>query len=99
MRHVPLRYAARMTALMADVKHPRYEAAARELIVVFTEDLRPPPIQIKKLADALAHVHHHYYGVFARDGLQDLIRQLHQERRPVEINFDSLANERRQSRA
>jgi hypothetical protein len=34
MRYVPLRYAARLTVLMADVKHPRYEAAARELIVV-----------------------------------------------------------------
>jgi hypothetical protein len=55
LRYVPLRYAARLTVLLADVKHPRYEATARRFFVVFIEELEPPITQIKKLADALAH--------------------------------------------
>lgn len=35
-------------------------------------------MQIKKVTDTLADVHHHYYGHFARLGLQDLIGQLHE---------------------
>lgn len=64
LRRVPLRYAARLTVLLADMKHPRYETAARHFIVAFTEELEPPTMQVKKVADALAHVHHHYYGAF-----------------------------------
>ena len=75
MKRVPLRYAARLTVLLADMKHPRYEAAARRFIVAFTEELEPPTMQVKKVADALAHVHHYYYAHFARDALQDLIGQ------------------------
>jgi LmbE family N-acetylglucosaminyl deacetylase len=86
MKRVPLRYAARLTVLLADMKHPRDEAAARRFIVAFTEELEPPTMQVKKVADALAHVHHYY---FARDALQDLIGQLHEQGRSVEVDFDS----------
>ena len=89
MRRVPLRYAARLTVLLADLRHPRYEAAARRFIVAFTEELEPPTMQIKKVSDALAHVHHHYYGHFARLALQDLIGQLHERGRSVDLDFDS----------
>jgi len=89
MKRVPLRYAARLTVLLADLKHPRYEAAARRFIVAFTEELEPPTMQVKKVADALAHVHHYYYAHFARDALQDLIGQLHEQGRSVEVDFDS----------
>jgi hypothetical protein len=90
MRHVPLRYAARLTLLLAEVKHPRYEAAARRFVIAFTEELRPPILQVKKVADALAHVHHYYYGHFAQLALHDLVGQLHQRSQKVEIGFDSL---------
>jgi LmbE family N-acetylglucosaminyl deacetylase len=99
MKRVPLRYAARLTVLLADMEHPRYEAAARRFIVAFTEELEPKTMQVKKLADALAHVHHYYYAHFAREALQNLIGQLHEQGRSVEVDFDSEPdNPRRKSR-
>jgi hypothetical protein len=91
MEHVPLRYALRLTLLLADVKHPRYEAAARRLVARVLIELAPPMNEVKKLADALAHVHHYYYGTPARLALQDVVGQLHRRERSVEVNFDSLA--------
>lgn len=46
-------------------------------------------MQVKKVADALAHVHHYYYAHFARDAQQDLIGQLHEGGRSVNLDFDS----------
>lgn len=89
LKYVPLRYAARLTVLLADLKHPRYEATARRFIVVLIEELELPTIQIKKVADALAHVHHYHYGHFARLALQDLVGQLHERGRGVDLDFDS----------
>jgi hypothetical protein len=51
--------------------------------------MKPPP----------PHVHHHYYGHFARLALQDLIGQLHEQGRAVDLDFDSEPeNPRRRSR-
>lgn len=55
-------------------------------------------MQAKKLADALAHVHHYYYGHFARLALQELIGQLHERGRGVDLNFDSEPEERSRRR-
>jgi hypothetical protein len=99
MRRVPLRYAARLTVLLADLRHPRYEAAARRFIVAFTEELEPPTMQIKKVSDALAHVHHHYYGHFARLALQNLIGQLHERGRSVDLDFERAGQPQPQAEA
>ncbi len=98
LRYVPLRYAARLTVLLADMKHPRYEAAARRFLVLLIEEVEPPTLQVKKVADALAHVHHHYYSNFARMALQDLIGQLHERGREVDLDFDSEEGGRRPRR-
>lgn len=90
--HVPLRFAARITALLADTRDPRYEAAARRLLVRVTEEIDPergPLVEIKKLADVLAHVHHYYYQQAARLGLQDVIGQLHQREVRLALEFEA----------
>jgi hypothetical protein len=88
---VPLRYALRLTLLLADRRDARYEAVAREFLRQILAELQPSLIEMKKLTDALAHVHHHYYGHFARLALQDVLGQLHRIERRVEVKFDSLA--------
>jgi hypothetical protein len=88
LRHVPLRYALRLTLLLAEARHPSYESAARRFLTRTIDELNPPLMEAKKLADALAHVHHHYYGHFARSALQDVVSQLHRIERPLSIGFD-----------
>jgi hypothetical protein len=89
-RYVPLRYALRLTLLLADNRSPRYEAAARRFLARVIEELNPPLIEIKKLADAFAHIRHPDYGHFARLTLQDVVGQLHRiELTPLSIEFES----------
>lgn len=88
LRYVPLRYALRLTLLLADQKHPKYEAAARRFLSRVLHELNPPLLEAKRLADAFAHVDHHYYGHFARLALQDVVGQLHRiESAPLNIDF------------
>lgn len=88
---VPLRYALRVALLLADRRDPRYEAVASEFLRQVLTELRPPLIEMKKLTDALAHVHHYHYGHFARLALQDVLGQLHRIEQKVNVKFDSLA--------
>jgi hypothetical protein len=88
LRYVPLRYALRLTLLLADQRHPMYEAAARRFLSRVLDELNPPMLEAKRLADALAHVDHHYYGSFARLALQDVVGQLHRiESAALNIDF------------
>jgi hypothetical protein len=90
LRHVPLRYAARLTLVLADCSHPLYEPAALRFLERTISEIRPPVIEVKKLADGLAHVHHGFYGWPARLALQDVVGQLYRLESSVRIEFDSL---------
>jgi hypothetical protein len=90
LRFVPLRYAMRLTLLLAEQHHPLYDAAARRIAVRVIEELDTPLGEVKKLIDALAHVHDYVYWYEARDALRDVVSQLHRMQR-VNIDFDSLA--------
>jgi hypothetical protein len=89
LRHVPLRYAARIVALLADGKHPRYKASADRFLVRVIEEVQPPLIQTKRLADVLAHVHHYYYQHAAIAALHDVVGQLHQRDRRLSLDFEA----------
>ena len=93
LRYVPLRYTLRLALVLADKNHPRYEEEALEVVAKAIRERRPHVLQVKKLADALAHVHHHFYGFWARSALVDVIGQLHRRSRPIETVFDSLTEE------
>ena len=56
LRYVPARYLCRLALLLGETGHPRYEEIARALIVSVTRELEPEILQIKKFADALAHI-------------------------------------------
>lgn len=89
LRYVPLRHALRLTLLLADERHPRYEAAARRFLARVLEERNPPLMEAKRLADAFAHIRHHYYGHFARLALQGVVEQLHRiELEPLTIEFE-----------
>jgi hypothetical protein len=87
-RHVPLRYAARITRLLAEERHPRYKAAADAFLVRVIEEVHPPMLETKKLADALAHVHHVLYAFEALTALQNVVGQLHRMHK-ISVEFDS----------
>lgn len=90
LRFVPLRYAMRLTALLAEQRHPLYEAAARRIAVRVLEELRDTPlIEIKKLIDVLAHVHDNMYWSEAQCALRNVVGQLHRMQR-LDVDFDSL---------
>jgi hypothetical protein len=92
LRHVPLRYEARLTLLLAERRHARYEAQAEQFFLALHMILKPKMMALKKLADVLAHVDHHYYGWPAQLALGDVAAQLHRIHRriEIEIDFDSL---------
>lgn len=83
---VPLDRALRLVLLLADRFDRRYESAARRFLARIVLEIRPEVIQIKKLADCLAHVHHGYYGPFARESLKDVIGQL-ERMEAISIHF------------
>jgi hypothetical protein len=91
LRHVPLRYAMRITLLLAEKNHPLYEAAARRVLVRVIVELEPPMIEAKKLADVLAHVHSNLYWYEAQLALRDVVGQLHRMARSLSTDVDSLA--------
>lgn len=91
LKYVPLRYGLRLVLLLADERHPRFEAKAREFVRQILGELPLPMMQTKKLADALAHLDHYFYGYDARLALQDVVGQLHRRPREIETEFDSLA--------
>jgi hypothetical protein len=65
-----------LTLLLADVAHPRYQAAARRFLVRFTVECETSLVHVKRLADALAHLHHPHFGPYAREGLDNLVGKL-----------------------
>lgn len=76
--------------LLAEQKHPLYEAAARRIGVRALEELRNTPlVEIKKLIDALAHVQDNMYWYEAQCALRDVVGQLHRMPR-LGVDFDSL---------
>jgi hypothetical protein len=95
LRHVPLRYAMRITLLLAEKRHPLYEAAARRVLVRVIVELDPPMIEVRKLATVLASVHSNLYWYEAQLGLRDVVAQLHRMARGPSTDFGSLAVESR----
>lgn len=90
LNHVPLRYAARLVALLAHGHHPMYERAARRFLIRALEELQDVElVEIKKLADVLAHVHHYYWQHVAQMALHDVVGQLHSRHRRLSVGFDS----------
>jgi hypothetical protein len=98
LKHLPLRYAMRLTLLLAEQRHPLYEAAARRIGVRVLEELRNTPlVEIKKLIDVLAHVHDNVYWYEAQCALRDVVGQLHRMQR-LDVDFDSLEMRPRKGR-
>ncbi len=92
LEQVPLRFAVRLVALLADEHDRRYDAAARRFLVRVVEEVDPkraPLIEIKKLADILAHVHHFFWQHEARVGLQEVVGQMHDRDVRLHLVFDS----------
>jgi hypothetical protein len=88
--HVPLRFVVRVVALLGEEHDPRYRSAADRFLVRVIEEVKPKdPVQIKKLADVLAHVHHYYWQHEAIAGLHDVVGQLHRRDVRLRIEFDS----------
>jgi hypothetical protein len=87
---LPLDRALLLTLLLADRAHPRYQAAARRLLVRFTVECETSLVHVKRLADALAHLHHPHFGPYAREGLDDLVGKLRTRERDLWVDFNSL---------
>jgi len=88
--HAPLRFVARVVALLAEENDPRYRPAADRFLVRVIEEVAPEdPVQIKKLADVLAHVHHYYWQHEAMAALSEVVGQLHERDVRLAIGFDS----------
>lgn len=83
VRGLSLDRALLLTLLLADRSHPSYQAAARRFLVRFTLECETSLIHIKRLADALAHLHHPYFGPHAREGLDDLVGKLRAHERDL----------------
>jgi len=90
LRYVPARYLCRLALLLGETGHPRYEEIARALIVSVTRELEPEILQIKKFADALAHIDDAAWWWAARDAVQNVIAQLHRKWRKLNVDFNSL---------
>jgi hypothetical protein len=73
---VSLDQALLLTLRLADRADPRYQPAARRFLVRFTLECETSLIHVKRLADALAHLRHPYFGPYAREGLDDLVGKL-----------------------
>lgn len=89
LRFVPLCHAARIVALLAEQNHPRYRPCADRFLIRVIQEVRPEPVQTKRLADVLAHVHHYYWRHEAMIGLHDVVGQLHRRDVRLNIGFDS----------
>lgn len=88
---LPLDRALRLTLLLADQAHPKFQAAARRFLVRFTLECETSLLHVKRLADALAHLNHGFYGSYARQGLDDLVRKLWQRDKELLVDFNSLS--------
>lgn len=89
-RELPLDRALLLTLLLADQAHPRYQAAARRFLVRFTLECETSLIHVKRLADALAHLRHPYFGPYAREGLENLVGKLRTRECDLWVEFNSL---------
>jgi hypothetical protein len=93
--YLPLDRALRLTVLAGETSDPRFEAASQRFIVRVLEEIMkgsisartPANLQVKKLVNCFVYFHHGFYGSFARDGLQGLVRQL-REMEPIDIDFE-----------
>jgi hypothetical protein len=94
--YLPLDRALCLTVLAGETSDPRFEPASQRFMVRVLEEVmkgslsmkKPANLQIKKLVNCFAYFHHSFYGSFARDGLQGLLRQLREEEEPIDIDFD-----------
>lgn len=83
MRKLSLDRALLLTLLLADLAHPRYQACARRFVVRFTIECETSLVHVKRLVDALAHLHHPHFGPYAREGLDDLVVRLRAHERDL----------------
>lgn len=90
LQYVPLDRALRLTLLLADQADPRFQAAARRFLIRFIVECETSLIHVKRLADALAHVNHGFYGSVAREGLDDLVGKLWKRDKDLFVEFNSL---------
>ena len=88
---MPLRYAMRITLLLAEKRHRLYEAAARRVLVRVIVELDPPIIEVRKLANVLAHVNDYLYWYEAQLALRDVVAQLHRMARHPSADLHSPA--------
>jgi hypothetical protein len=83
----------RLTLLLSDQVHPLYEPSARRFLVRFIQEPEPRLFYCKRLAYALAHVQHGFYGEAARQGLDDLIWKLRGREQRLLVEFDSVGED------
>lgn len=87
---LPLRYEARVTALLSESWHPGYDEEARRFLMQAIQELGDAPlVELKKLADILAHVHDERWGLMARMALDEVVGQLHRRYRRLGLGFDT----------
>lgn len=67
-----------------------YQDGARHFLVRVLVEIEPPLIEAKRLADAMAHTRHGYFGPFATDALRDVVAQLERRERRLAADFSSL---------
>jgi hypothetical protein len=85
---IALDRALRLTLRLGEAWDRRYHALARRILIRVVEEIEPPMLEAKKLADALAHLNHPVYATAAREGLWDCVDQL--GRMELSIDFNSL---------
>jgi len=85
---ISLDRALRLTLRLGEGWDRRYHAAARRILIRVVDEVEPPMLEAKKLADALAHLNHPVYAVPAREALWENVDQL--RRRELRVDFNSL---------
>lgn len=83
----------RLTLLLSDQVHPLCEPSARRFLIRFIQEPKPRLFYCKRLADALAHVRHGFYGEAARRGLDELVGKLRRQEQRLWIEFDSVGED------
>jgi hypothetical protein len=91
VERLPLPQALRFLLYLSDRWSASYERAALRFIVRVIDEVEPPIFEVKRLADALAHLRHGHFGPYAREGLKRAMRQLERREERLSVEFTSRA--------
>ncbi len=91
VERLPLPQALRFLLRLSDRWSVSYERAALRFVVRVIDEIEPPIFEVKRLADALAHVRHGHFGPYAMQGLERAVRQLERREKRLSVEFTSRA--------